>query len=296
MAGVRLSIVIVNWNTRDLLRACLESMRPHLMDSSFEIVVVDNASQDGSGRLIETHFPSVTLIQMRENVGFSRANNAGIRATQGQYLLLLNSDTEVREDAFEKMCDYLDANPNVGVLGAQLLNPNGSLQASCRTFPSYRTAFFHRNSFLSKVFPRNRYSSGYLMTSMDRTKTMEVDWVMGACLMTRREVLERVGLLDEAFFMYAEDVDWCYRIKQAGWTVVYFPEAKIMHHYESSARKAPFRMNVERHRSMWHFYKKHYSRGVVLLDVATALGILLRMIYIATKNMVYSITGAGNRQ
>jgi len=284
LLDLRLSIIIVNWNTKELLSACLKSLHGDSAGSSMEVIVVDNGSADGSPEMVAREFPEVKLVRLEHNRGFSAGNNVGLKYASGEYLLLLNSDTEVRGDALTIMCNLMDADASIGALGAQLLNPDGSIQASCRAFPSYRTALFHRKSLLTKLFPRNRYSSQYLMTDSDRAQSMEVDWVIGACLMTRRQVLEEVGPLDEGFFMYAEDVDWCYRMRQAGWKVVYEPSAKVMHHYEKSARKAPYRMTVERHMSMWRFYRKHYSKGIALLDVATMVGIGLRCTLMILRN------------
>ncbi len=282
----RLSIIIVNWNTRELLRACLDSLRESAEIDNIEIIVVDNASSDGSAEMVVREFPETAVIQIPENRGFSSGNNAGMAAATGEYVLLLNSDTEVRGNALRLMCEHMDAYPRIGALGARLLNPDGSIQMSCRSFPSYRTALFHRKSILTRLFPRNRYSQQYLMTAFDRDEAVEVDWVIGACLMTRRETIDEVGMLDEGFFMYAEDVDWCYRMRQAGWTVEYFPEALVMHHYEKSAGKAPFRMTLERHRSMWRFYKKHYSRDIVLLDLATAAGVSARFALMTARDAI----------
>lgn len=270
---MRLSVIIVNWNTYDFLKACLDSLKSTLENPDCEVIVVDNASSDGSSEMVVREYPRATLIQMMSNGGFSSGNNAGIQVARGRYIVLLNSDTEVRDDALGMMCDYMDQKPRIGALGARLLNFDGSIQMSCRSFPSYRTALFHRKSLLTRLFPGNRYSQQYLMTAFNRDEPVEVDWVIGACLMTRRETIDEVGLLDDGFFMYAEDVDWCFRMQEAGWTVEYFPQARVMHHYEKSAAKAPFRMTYERHRSMWRFYKKHYSRDIVLLDLATIIGI-----------------------
>lgn len=292
---LKLSVVIVNWNTRELLHACLASLHKALENPNFEVLVVDNASSDGSADMVESEFPRAKLIRLPENVGFSRGNNVALRQARGEFLLLLNSDTEVIGDALERMIAEMERNPQVGALGAQLLNPDKTVQLSCRKFPSYRTALFHRKSILTRLFPRNKYSSQYLMTGTGHGATMEVDWVIGACLMTRRTVIDQVGLLDEEFFMYAEDVDWCYRMRRAGWKVVYLPEAKVMHHYEKSASKVPYRMNIERHRSMWRFYQKHYSRGIPLLDVATATGISLRFVMVAGRNFLHSLFGGEKR-
>lgn len=288
--AVRLSVIIVNWNTCALLRACLASMKDYLADPACEVIVVDNASSDDSAAMVTVEFPAAKLIQLPENIGFSRGNNAGIEHARGTYVLLLNSDTEVHGRALWTMCDYLDAHPRVGAVGAKLISPDGSIQESCRAFPSHRTALFNRKSLLTRLFPNNRYSRQYLMSDKERLSTREVDWVMGAALMTRRSVIDQVGALAPEFFMYAEDVDWCFRMHKAGWKIVYLPEAEILHHYEKSAGKVPFRMNRERHRSMWLFYKKH-QRGGVLLDGATLAGIGARMITVATADMWRRISG-----
>jgi GT2 family glycosyltransferase len=282
----RVSVIIASWNTRDLLAACLESLRSPLSAGLAEVIVVDNGSEDGSPAMVRERFPSAMLICPGRNLGFGGANNLGLRAARGRYIVLLNSDTEVPDGALESMCDFMDAHPRVGILGPKLLNPDGSVQLSCRRFPSYRTALFDRYSLLTRLFPRNPYSREYLMTDTGHSDTREVDWVSGACLMARREAIEEVGPLDEAFFMYAEDVDWCYRMHQKGWKVVYYPEARVLHHVGRSTRSAPFRMTVERHRSMWVFYKKHYSRGIVLVDAATLCGIALRCGFMVLRNLV----------
>lgn len=282
--AVRLSVIIVNWNTVELLRACLRSLQQFPPADTHEIIVVDNASSDGSPDMVRSEFPAVRLLALDANLGFSRGNNAGIDVAAGEYIFLLNSDTEVRANALQRMMDYMDAHPDVAATGAKLVSPDGSIQESCRAFPSHRTALFNRKSLLTRLFPQNRYSRQYLLTDEQRLQTREVDWVMGAALMTRRSVIDKVGALDPDFFMYAEDVDWCYRMHKAGGKIVYLPDAAIMHHYEKSARKAPFRMNLQRHKSMWLFYKKHY-RGGILLDAATLAGIGARMAAIALTDV-----------
>lgn len=286
---VRLSVVLINLNTRDFLHACLVSMKSRLTDPAFEVILVDNGSTDGSVEMVNSEFPQVRVFPQGKNLGFTKANNIGLREARGQYLLVLNSDTEIVDDALEKMCDYMDAHPDIGALGAQLLNTDGTVQLSCRAFPSFKTVLFHRYSLMTRLFPRNRYSAEYLMTDTGHKETMDVDWVSGACLLTRRETTDQVGLLDEGFFIYAEDVDWCYRMKQAGWRVVYYPDAKVMHHIGRATRKIPYKMTYERHRSMWRFYKKHYSRGFVLIDVATWLGVVLRCAFVMTKTTLHSM-------
>lgn len=289
--AVRLSVVLINLNTHDFLKACLQSMRMQLDDPTYEIILVDNGSTDGSVEMVKRDFPQVRLFPQSQNLGFTKANNVGLREAHGEYLLILNSDTEIVGDALEKMCDYMDAHRDVGALGAQLLNTDHTVQLSCRRFPSFKTALFHRYSLLTRLFPKNKYSAEYLMTDIGHNETMEVDWVSGACLLTRRETTDQVGLLDEGFFIYAEDVDWCYRIKKAGWKVVYYPESKVLHHIGRATRKIPYKMTYERHRSMWRFYKKHYSRGIMILDVATGLGIAGRCALMMAKNFLRSGEG-----
>jgi GT2 family glycosyltransferase len=280
---VRLSVIITNRNTRDVLRACLVSLLPDLKRGDVEVIVVDNGSTDGSVEMVQSEFPQVRVLAMGENRGFAVANNAGMQIAAGDYFLILNSDTEILGDALSRICDYMDAHPDIGVIGPKLLNTDGTLQYSCRRFPSFRTAFFHRYSLMTRLFPRNRFSQQYLMTDVGHDNIMDVDWVSGAALVVRRKVVDTVGGLDEGFFMYAEDVDWCYRIKQAGWRVVYFPEARIMHHIGQSTRLVPYSMIFQRHKSMWRFYRKHYSRNVALVDVATFCGISFRCIVMLAR-------------
>ncbi|MCX7018051.1 MAG: glycosyltransferase family 2 protein [bacterium] len=274
--AIRLSVIIINLNTRDFLHACLTSMKECIARDDFEVILVDNGSTDDSVDMVRRDFPRVRVLPQGRNLGFTRANNIGLMQAKGQYLLVLNSDTEMVGNALGQMCDYMDAHPDVGALGSQLLNNDGSVQLSCRSFPSFKTVLFHRYSLMTRLFPRNRYSAEYLLTNSTHGETMDVDWVSGACLLTRRETTAQVGLLDEGFFIYAEDVDWCYRMKQAGWRIVYFPNAKVLHHIGRATSKIPYRMIYERHRSMWRFYRKHYSKGIVLIDVATWLGVVTR--------------------
>lgn len=294
-AAPDVSIIVTNYNTRDLLRACFASMEGRLGRPWLEVILVDNASADGSAEMTREEFPDVRVFVQERNEGFAHANNRGIRASCGRHVLILNSDTEIVDDALERMRDHMDVHPDIGALGARLLNTDGTVQLSCRSFPSYRTVLFHRYSLMTRLFPRNRYSAEYLMTDTNHDETMDVDWVSGACMMVRRETMDAVGLLDEGFFMYAEDVDWCYRMKQAGWRVCYLPQAEVRHHIGRSTRNVPYRMTYERHRSMWRFYRKHYSRGIVLVDVATFLGIAARCGMVMLQNWLKSLFGTEKR-
>ena len=275
-----LSVLIVNYKAGPLLRECLQSIYTGQEGVSLEGIVIDNASPLEDVAFIPGEFPQVKLAVNRHNLGFSRAYNQAIRQARGEFLLLLNPDTTVHPGALSALVSFMKKTPDCGALGAKLLNPDGSVQLSCRNFPSHRTALFSRHSLLTRLFPRNRFSQEYLLSGLDHESPHQVEWVSGACLLTRRKVVEEVGLLDEGYFMYAEDVDWCYRMSQAGWKTYYCPEAVVSHHVGQSSQTRPFRSLIARHRSMWHFYRKHYKRQPKLLDIATFLGITLRCLFL----------------
>lgn len=275
MKDLDLSIVIVNYNSADFLEQCLNSVYQERNAVQFETFVVDNNSFDNSCRRINEMFPQVNLIMNKDNLGFARANNQAIGRSRGRYILLLNPDAILKPEALGRMIQFMDRNPEAGAAGARLLNPDGTVQLSCRHLPSFRTALFNRYSMLTRLFPRNRFSRKYLMTGWNHNSVREIDWVSGACLIIRREALNEVGLLDERFFMYAEDVDWCYRAKQKGWKVYFIPQAEAVHYIGQSSQKVEKKTIIERHRSMYLFYKKHYQ-GNFLLSWLTAGGIAVR--------------------
>jgi len=241
---MKISIIILSWNTKSLLHDCLKSLK-----GDGEVIVVDNGSTDGSVQMVQKEFPRVKLIKNQKNLGFGAANNQGIKAAQGDYLLLLNSDTVVKNDAPLKMAEFLSENPQVGVVGCRLLNPDGSLQPSAGPFPSLGVTFM--------MLFLEHWLKNFVRTSFP--KVTEVDWVMGAALMTRREVIKKVGLMDEGIFMYMDEVEWCYRIKKAGFKVFFSPEASIIHFFGGSSqtgRETPI-LNI--YRGLIYFYQKHYS-------------------------------------
>lgn len=263
-----LGIVIVNWNTRDLLRDCLRSVLASQGDFTYRVIVVDNASADGSAEMVRAEFPDVTLIANAENVGYPRANNQGFRALgfeQGcsddapRYALALNPDTQLPPDALAAMIAYMDADETIGVAGPKLILPDGSLDLACRrSFPSPEISFY-RMVGLSKLFPRSRRFGRYNLTYLDPDVETEVDSVVGAFMMVRREAIQRVGLFDETFFMYGEDLDWAFRIKQAGWKVMYNPRVTVRHVKRAASRQSR-RAQQEFYRAMLIFYRKHYRR------------------------------------
>ena len=253
-----LSIVIVNWNVRTLLQRCLTSVlqSPNRL-AKLQIVVVDNASTDGSVPMVRAEFPQVDLIPNPVNRGFPAANNQGIAATQGRYLMLLNPDTEVLDDALSTLTRYMDANPDVGVVGPQLLFPDGRVQSSRRRFPTAAILFLE-STWWESMAP-SWMLERYRMLDQPDDITLDVDWVMGAAMLTRREVVEQVGGFDEGFFMYSEELDWCRRIKAAGWRVVYCPEAKIIHHEGKSSEQAVPARHIHFQRSKIRYTLKYHG-------------------------------------
>src|SRR5579864_1303861 len=265
-----LGIVIVNWNTRDLLRGCLRSLaesRAQHPDFRFGVCVVDNASSDGSSNMVRAEFPDVTVIDSPTNGGFACANNLGLRSlgfdvedttyAAPRYALLLNPDTVVPPDALSTLVAYVDARSEVGVAGPKLILPDGSLDLACRrSFPTPEISFW-RMIGLSKLFPRNQRFGRYNLTYLPIDRETEVDSVVGACMLVRRAAITAAGLLDEGFWMYGEDLDWAYRIKHAGWKVMYMPSVTIWHIKRAASRRSP-RAQMEFWRAMLIFYRKHY--------------------------------------
>ncbi len=253
---VDLTVIIVSWNVRDLLRRCLRSL--NLPRGTFEVIVVDNASSDGSPEMVCTEFPHARLIRNDANRGFTAANNQGLGLGQGRTLLLLNPDTEVVGDALRTMVDYMDARPDVGALGPQLRYPDGSLQSSRRRFPTLGTALVE-STVVQEWWKDNRILRRYYMCDTPDDAIQAVDWVVGACLLVRREACEQAGRLDEGFFMYSEEMDWCRRIKDAGWEVVYLPTATVVHHEGKSSEQVVAERHIRFQTSKVRYFRKHHG-------------------------------------
>lgn len=335
-----LSIVIVSFNTKELLLRCLDSIiadkvclstsletgfsthpdyrRGLLEDYSnnsvrasdrkgasreshglqVEVFVVDNASQDGSAEEVSRRYPEVNLIRNTENVGFARANNQALREAKGRYVILLNSDTEIRSDTLRALSQFMDAHPEAGAVAPKLIYADGTPQPSVDFFPNLLTEFFHLFQ-LKKILPtaslrkqvgrRAGYMLGrtartYLRAYDDASDPIEVDCASGGCLMVKREVISKVGLLDESFFIFVEDMDWCIRMKQAGFKTYYLPQVMVVHHVGKSVtvdKEAQERAFVEHYRSRLYFFKKH--RGVLArsaLRIMMAFSFSLRWLLI----------------
>ncbi len=251
------SIIIVNWNTRDLLAQCLHSVYRTVERLDFEIFVVDNASTDGSAQMVGRSFPEVRLIENTENVGFVRANNQSIEHCHGRYVLLLNSDTQVLASSLNNIVRFMDKHPNIGIAGVRLLNPDGTFQASYTPFPTLWREFLILST-LGRRLIRPSFPSCGPQTEKGAQKIK--GYVEGACLLARREAVAQIGGLDERIFMYAEDVDWCYRFHQAGWEVWYIPQVPIIHYGGQSSKRRRGRMEAELYRSRVYFFRKHYGR------------------------------------
>ena len=275
-----LSIIIVNYCAKNLLKKCLESILKYEKDTEFEVIVVDNDSKDHSQEMVKSNFPHVKLIENKRNSGFSHGCNQGIRESQGRYILLLNPDTELTPGGFKKMIAFMDSRPEIGICGPKMVDRNGNLQFSCRSFPSYLTAISSSQSVLNRIFPKNPLSRKYLLKDQDHSQIREVDWVSGSCLLVKREMLEKVGLLDQRFFMYVEDVDLCYRAKMADFSVFYFPPVLVIHYIGKSTQKRKLAMLVEHHRSMYYFYRKHHEANVFLRGIVF-LSIWMRLFFVA---------------
>ncbi len=276
-----LSICTVNWNTRCDLEAALGSILNSDPGVRVEVVVLDNASQDGSAEMVRERFPTAVLLESEENLGFARGYNRAAARAEGRHLLMLNPDTVVRPGALERLVSFLDSHPRVGAAGPRLLNPDGSLQFSCRRFPRPLAAVF-RNTPLGRLAPGNRFTRDYLMSDWNHGEAREVDWVSGAAVCIRREAWEEVGGFDEGYFMYAEDMDWCLRAREAGWRIYYVPEAVIVHRIGGSSDQRAMVMVVEFHRSMARFYGRHYAgrwpwgvRWLPVMGIWTRAGVVL---------------------
>lgn len=260
-----LGVVIVNYNTCGLLRTCLQTVYASRGEFTFAVCVVDNGSADGSVPMVLAEFPQAQVIANPDNRGYSAANNQGLRAfgypdgTQmPRYALLLNPDTQLPPDGLEQMLAFMDCHPDAGVVGPRLVRQDGSLDLACRrSFPSPAVSLY-RFSGLARLFPRSRRFGRYNLTYLDPSQLAEVDAVVGAFMLVRREAIAQVGMMDEAFFMYGEDLDWCYRIKAAGWKVYYNPAVTVLH-VKRAASQHSARARVEFWRAMLLFYRKHYA-------------------------------------
>lgn len=271
-----IAVIVVNWNSCADLRQCLASLFAEPMPRvSFAVWVVDNGSSDGSAEMTRAEFPAITLIDNAENLGFSRANNQAIAASESRLVFLLNSDAQVHLGALDALAAHADAHPEAGILGPKVLNPDGSLQFSCRHFPSLGAGFF-RNTYLGRLFPQNKFARDYLMTDFDHASVKAVDWVSGCAMLLRRDLIDKIGALDERFYMYCEDVDICRRAWDAGSKVVYVPQSIVTHAIGRSSDKNAEAMIWEFHRSWLAYDRKYHPKANLARRAAVRSGLWLR--------------------
>jgi GT2 family glycosyltransferase len=297
-----LTIVIVSWNTRRLLDECLASLKREIevtgskarLSFDFantEVFVVDNASADGSPDMVASSYPWVRLVTNQENKGFAVANNQVLKIAQGQFVLLLNPDTQIIEGAIATLLDFLAENAKAGVVAPQLLNSDGTVQRSCRAFPSF-SAMVVELLGLSRFLPTGSKLRQYKMLDWNHDDERQVDQPEGACLMIKQEVLKDIGFFDEEFFMLFEEVDWCYRAKEAGWQIWFTPKAKVVHHYGQSIKQVKARMILSSHRGLYRFWFKHHRRGSRLVHSAIYSALML-LAYV--RILTYQIASCSNR-
>lgn len=262
--NTELSIIIVNFNTKDITQACLDSLKKYSEGALWEVIVVDNGSNDGSVELLKK-ISGIKLILNKKNLGFAKANNCGIKIAKGKYILLLNSDTEVRQDSIQTMLRFMDGHLKAGAATSKLELVGGSMDPAChRGFPTPWAAITYMTG-LEKLFPRSQIFGRYHMGYKNMTIPHQVDCISGAFFLCRREAIDKVGLLDEDYFMYAEDIDWAYRFKRAGWEIWFNPEASVLHKKKQSGRSSMLRSRavtteIYFHTYNWLFYKKHYEK------------------------------------
>ncbi len=282
---IKLSIIIVSWNTREALLGCLNAIFRTIKDIDFEVFVVDNASTDNSQEAVRNFFPSVKLIENRENVGFAKANNQALQLMKGKYALLLNSDTITSDGAITKIMEFMELNQSIGICGAQLLNKDGTKQRSFDNISTPLTDLIN-NTVLRIIFPKK-----YLGKNCKFDKPVEVESVVGACMLVRKKAINEVGLMDENFFFYYEDMDWCCRMRERGWSVYFHPDAFIYHIRGESSKQLNEKAIIEFWKSKYYFFKKHYGKKTT---VHLEIGFLLKIVVGIILNIPLAIFKSRN--
>jgi GT2 family glycosyltransferase len=287
-AAPALSVILVSFECRELLRDCLESLASERTRLALEVLLVDNGSRDGTLAMVDEEFSWVRVIARGRNLGFAKANNLATAAARGGHLLYLNPDTVIPPHTLAQAVAALDQHPEVGMLGCKLVRPDGTLDHACkRGFPTPLSSLYHFVG-LTRLRPTSRRFAGYTAGWLGANEQGQVDAVNGAFMLVRRGALEAVGPMDETYWLYMEDLDWCYRFWQAGWPVLYWPEVKVIHAKGGSTPGSrPWRQNYAFHRGMWHFYRKHYAADrSPLVTLAVWIGIWTKLAVSATRSIV----------
>ncbi len=264
-----LSIIILNYKTTGLVKQCVRNVKVATASLDYEIIVVDNGSGDGIEKMLKANFPEVKFIQTGKNLGFAAGNNVGIKQSTGKYVMLLTPDVTVLNHSIEKMVNFMDQNLEVGLAGPKLINPDGSYQISCRTFQTPKLVLYRRTPLGKLPFAKKDLDK-HLMKNFDHDSSKEVDWVMGACMIVRREAMNQVGLLDERFFFYVEDMDWCRRFWMANYKVFYIADAEMVHLYERASANDPWRFLMFNKLTRWHIASgiKYFAKYLGVKDHA----------------------------
>lgn len=281
---MELSIIIVNWKVRNLLQSCLDSIFAERSYKNFEVIVVDNDSNDGSVDMIQMKFPQVRLIENHENIGFGRACNQGIKIAEGRYIFILNPDTLVKPNTLLSLIDFMELHPKVGIGGCYVYYPDGTPQASFYKFPTM-LSYFTRMLSLFRILPRNRFTQRFFWEYPDNNITGPIDRVLGGAMVLRKEMVEQIGLFDEVYFMYAEELDLCYRAKQTSWKVYAIPNTEIIHYHQQSTLQNVRQATFHAFKSDFLFFRKFYSvYKTILFRLMQFCGIFFR---VATWSVVY---------
>jgi len=284
---VDVSVIIVSWNAKNFLIKCIQNLLKSVKQYTMEIIVVDNSSDDGSGASVREIFPNVYLVENEKNEGFARANNIGIDIAGGRYVALVNSDIEVIDDCIKLLLSFMEKYQDIGVLGPRILNKDRTLQASCRKFPGVWNAVCEALG-LNNIFPKSEHFSGEEMFYFNHEEVREVDALSGCFLMVRKEAIAQVGGLDEKFFIYSEDIDWCKRIKMAGWKIIFCPEAQAIHYGAGSSRNAPEKFLIEQKKAILQYWQKHNGiAGRITIKAILILHHTIRLVKDTALYLVY---------
>ena len=290
---IDVSFIIVSWNAREYLLECLESIPLTVENCTYEIIVVDNDSSDGSPEAVEQRYPNARLIRTGSNLGFAKGNNIGIRESSGRFLCLMNSDVVLRRGCIDRLYERMRDNPKAGMMGPRVLNADGSLQPSCRRFPSLFRSLCSSLG-LSSLNPMSSLLGGTFMTWWNHDDSRRVDVISGCFMFVQRRAIEQVGLLDEAFFMYGEDIDWCRRFNEGRWQVAFNPAAEAIHYGGASSSNCPVSMYVAMQESRFKYWKKHH--GAFSRIGLASITLLHHGIRIAARSVLYVAVRADRRE
>ena len=279
------SAIVVTYNSRPHVAACLQSLAGARDGVSLDVTVVDNASSDGTTDAVRAALPGAQVVDSGGNLGYARAVNLGIRSTRGEFVLVMNPDCVVAPGAAAALLAWMRAHPRCAIAGPRILNTDGSVEWSARSFPEPLTFLFNRYSLLTRLWPSNPWSRRYLLSDWDHASPRSVDWVSGACMCVRRVAIEQVGGMDEAYFMFNEDVDWCHAMKRAGWSVDFVADAVVTHHVGASKSRVADRVILERHRGMIHYFRKFHPTNPLVTALTSALILLRARLMLAANGL-----------